>query len=247
MNMVNISQKVSALINSALDIIFPIRCSLCENNIEADGLCQECWKKINWISDPRCSICGTPFDILVGNMCVTCVQRKPHFDEAISVCEYDDFSKDIIIKFKHHDSTHLTKYIAALMYAASKNIVDDAHVIIPVPIHISKRIKRKYNQSELIAMEIARASGAAYEPRALKKHKKTLSQEDLPAKQRKTNVKGSFALDGKYEDAIKDKKIILVDDVFTTGSTVNECSKILKRGRAKKVTVITFAKVISSN
>ena len=243
----NISQKISSLLTGVLDIIFPMQCNLCGNNIETEGMCQVCWKKINWISDPRCEICGAPFTVLLNNICAICLEKKPHFDKAISVFEYDDFSKNIIIKFKHYDSTHLTKYISSLMYLASKPYVDEAHIIVPIPIHLSRRLKRKYNQSELIAMEISRASGLPYEPRILKKHKKTLSQEELSAQKRKTNVKGSFSINKFYKDMIKDKEIILVDDVFTTGSTVNECSKILKKNGVKKVTVITLSKVVLAN
>jgi ComF family protein len=121
--------------------------------------------------------------------------------------------------------------------------MNNADMILPVPIHFMKRIKRKYNQSELLAMELTKLSGIPYEPRILKKIKPTPQQEGLSRGIRLKNVRGSFGADEKYSDLLRGKKIILADDVLTTGATANECAKVLKKYGAAEVTVLTVARV----
>lgn len=241
MNMVS---KLNGCLNSLKNLLFPIKCDLCGETVDTSGLCPECWKKISWISDPKCAICGTPFEIDVSKICTSCLNEKPKFDRAISVFKYDNFSKEIILKLKHFDTTHIAKRLSMLMYKTAQIEIDNSDLIVPVPIHFTKRLKRKYNQSEFLAKNIGEMSDVKYEPRFLKKIKITPQQEGLSAKNRKKNVVGSFGVDEKYSGFIENKKIILVDDVFTTGSTVDECSKILKKYKAESITVVTIAKVI---
>ena len=229
------------------DMLFPIKCGNCECLLDTDGLCPDCWSKINWISEPKCKICGQPFSVeidLIGSECLECISKKPYFDKAISIFVYDDFSKKMILKFKHSDATYFSEMFANWMYRAATLEIESSDLIIPVPIHLLKRFKRKYNQSELLSQKISKISKVAYEPRILKKIKQTSPQEGLSGNQRRKNVIGSFGIDKKYEHLLKDKRILLIDDVFTTGSTVNECSKILKKHSAKEVIVLTLTRVI---
>lgn len=229
------------------EMLFPAKCGNCECLIDTEGLCPNCWSKINWISEPKCRICGKPFTIemdLEDSVCLECISKKFCFDKAISIFVYDDFSKKMILKFKHSDATYFSEIFANWMYRVSILEIESSDLIIPVPIHLLKRFKRKYNQSELLAQKINKISGIVYEPRILKKIKQTLAQEGLSGNRRRKNVIGSFGVDEKYKHLLKDKRILLIDDVFTTGSTVNECSKILKKHLAKEVIVLTLARVV---
>ncbi|MDR1560919.1 MAG: ComF family protein, partial [Holosporaceae bacterium] len=219
------------------NLCFPITCCCCKNFVETEGLCPECWKKIKWISNPKCKICGIPFEIDVEAICPFCLKKKPYFDRAVSVFNYDNFSKRLILKFKYEDVTYISKKLANWMYRVSENDIKNADIIVPVPIHFIKRLKRKYNQSELLAMELEKLSNIIYEPRILKKIKRTNQQEGLSREKRLKNVKGSFGIDQNYAEILHSKTVVLVDDVLTTGATVNECAKVLKQAGATKVIV----------
>jgi ComF family protein len=157
------------------------------------------------------------------------------------VFEYDDFSRSIILKFKHGDATYMRRSLSMWMYRAAKDIVSD--LIVSTPIHFFKRLKRKYNQTELLAQELGRLFAIHYEPRVLTKEKPTIPQEGLTRYSRLTNVKGSFGVDSRYAPLLSGKVVMLVDDVMTTGATADECAKILKKHGAEKVIILTAARV----
>lgn len=229
------------------DMLFPSRCVVCECLLDSEGLCSDCWSKIRWISEQKCRICSQPFTVeidSVDSVCAQCLSKPPNFDKAVSVFVYDDFSKKIVLKFKHSDATYLAEILSKLMFRSAILEIESSDLIIPVPIHFMKRLKQKYNQSELLAQKISKISGVKCEPRILKKIKQTSPQEGLSGIQRRKNVIGSFGIDDTYKYLLKDKRILLIDDVFTTGSTVDECSKILKKHTAKEVIVLTLARVV---
>ncbi len=240
----NMLPKLEKCLNSVKNLLFPIKFDLCGSLVETSGLCFQCWKKISWISDPKCRICGTPFEVNIHPLCAECLKNPPCFDKAVSVFKYDDFSKELLIKIKHFDSLHMLSRLSDLMYKSAEFDIKNSDIIVPIPIHFLKRLKRKYNQSELLAKNISKTSKKRYEPRILQKIKTTQPQEGLSGKKRRKNIMGSFGIDAKYFKDIENKNIILVDDVFTTGATVNECSKILKKYKAKSVIVVTIARVI---
>lgn len=237
----NFLSKASNLLNCFIDVIFPQRCFICKNFSRTEGLCQTCWKKITWISEPKCKICGCPFEFKFDSVCFKCISKKPYFDKAISAFEYDDYSKPLIVMFKHYDVTILAKYLSKIMYAASQNEIECFDVVVPVPITLSKRLKRKYNQSELLARYFSKLSRIEYAPEVLIKTKDTVDQEKLSAKNRKKNLSEVFSISSNKK--INGKNVILIDDVFTTGATANECAKVLKKNGAKNIIVITAARV----
>jgi ComF family protein len=149
----------------------------------------------------------------------------------------------MIIRFKHGDSTRFCRQLATWTYRAGEEAIRNADLVVPVPIHFLKRLKRKYNQSELLAREIAKLAGVAYEPRILRKKKRTPQQEGLSRNARLKNVGGSFGVSEKYADLTRGRTIVLVDDVTTTGATANECAKVLKKNGAEKVILLTVARV----
>ncbi len=239
---------IKKFLKFVIDFIFPPQCYVCKKILEGeDGLCFECLSKINFITKPRCEICSFPFEFNLSNtnnhlICPKCLNKPPKFDKSISVVHYDEISKKIILPFKHGDKTNFAKFIAKLMYMSGKDLINEADVIIPVPIHFLRMLKRKYNQTSFISKIIGKKSKKQVLYSTLIRKVATKSQGHLSAKARKLNVLGAFKV--KNPNKIKGKKIILIDDVFTSGATVNECAKILKRNGARKVFVLTFARVI---
>lgn len=230
------------LLRIAEDVCFPFTCICCDNYVEKEGLCKECWKKIKWISDPRCRICGKP--MLEGNsICANCQKNKNYFDKAVSVFSYDDFSKLMILRFKNEDATYLAPIFAQWINRIIKDFSYELDFIIPVPTDFWRRLIRRYNQTELLAQELQKVSDICYEPRVLQKSGYSSPQKNLSRVKRLINLHKSFFINEKYKDVVRDKTVLLVDDVITTGATANECSKLLKQAGATKVYVATIAKV----
>ena len=234
-------KDIFKIFKAAKEIIFPFTCACCDNYVEKDGLCKDCWKKIKWISDPRCEICGKPMP--ENSVCIDCLKGENHFDKAVSVFSYDSFSKKLILSFKNQDATYLAPLFAQWINRIIQDFSYDLDVIVPVPTDFWRRITRKYNQTELLAQELQKISDIDYVPRVLQKSGRTDSQKTLSRTQRLINLKKSFSLNEKYKEAVKDKTVLLVDDVITTGATANECSKLLKKAGASVVYVATIAKV----
>jgi ComF family protein len=143
---------------------------------------------------------------------------------------------------KYQDKTHLAPYLASLLYNVGALFLTDCNLIIPVPLHKNKLLSRLYNQSALISLYLHKLSKIPFEPNILIKHKNTKTQTGLTKKQRLSNVKNSFMLNEKFTQIIKDKNIILVDDVMTTGATINACTKLLLKHGVSKVNVLTLAR-----
>ncbi len=234
-------------LTAILNFIFPPRCYLCNKFLEGeDGLCFECLSKINFISKPRCEICGFPFEFSLSSknhklLCPNCIKKAPKFDKCISAVRYDEISKKIILPFKHCDKTLYAKFMAKLMNTVGHEIISDSDIIIPVPIHLSRMLKRKYNQASLIARLIAKQNNKTFMYYNLIRVVATQSQGHLSPAQRKKNVSSAFTI--RHPELLKGKNVLLIDDVYTTGATVNECAKILKFCGVKKVYVLTFARV----
>jgi ComF family protein len=199
---------------------------------------------MTWIADPKCKICGTPFETDIYDICPSCLTHKPHFDQAIAVFEYNDASRGIVVGFKHNDRTYLAKQAAMWLLRSCEQQLQNIDLIVPVPIRFWKRLVRKYNQSELLALELSKLTNITYAPDILLKIKNTRQQEGLSGNRRRKNVIGSFGIDEKRRHLLENKRILLVDDVFTTGSTVDECAKILKKYEASTVTVVALARVV---
>ena len=240
---------IRKIINNILNFIFPPQCYVCGKFLHGeDGLCFECLSKINFITKPRCYCCGRPFEFKLstnrGNreqdlLCPKCLIKKHKFDRCISTVRYDDTSKQLILPLKHADKTQLAKFIGKIMFIAGREFLQKTDIIIPVPIHYTRLIKRKYNQAGLIANHISKLSGKPTLHRTLVRTIATKSQGHMNLKQRRANIAGAFTIHNK--ENITNKNILLIDDVYTTGSTVDECAKVLKKFGAKKVYVLTFA------
>lgn len=227
-----------------LNVILPPRCLICGKVISSDdSLCLDCFDNINFITKPYCKRCGVPL-VSGGDetYCVSCLTKTSPLRLCRAAIKYDEFSKKLILDFKFLDHIENKKLLARWLYMAGQDIFKEGvDLLIPVPLYYTRLIKRKYNQSAILTAELAKLSGIEACYTALKKIKHTLPQVECNGKHRKLNVQNAF--DVLHCDKIKGKRIVLIDDVYTTGSTLKECAKALKKAGAKSVDALTVARV----
>ena len=232
----------------ALNLIFPPLCVSCRMRVgEAHSLCAVCWNAISFIEGPLCSCCGSPFDVDPGSdtLCAACLARPHDFTRARSLFRYDDSSKPLILAFKHGDRLDHAPAFARWLERTGRPLFSDADLLVPVPLHRWKLWRRRYNQAAVIAEGLARIAGLAHDPLALEKSRSTKSQGEMPsAKARRRNVMSAFRVPPAKADRVRGRKILLVDDVFTTGATLNACARALKRAGAARVDALTLARVV---
>jgi ComF family protein len=228
----------------------PERC-ICGDIIfsQQASLCQKCWSKLEFCSSYAvCECCGYPFEYqaLKGQLCAGCIEIQPEFDKARSVLKYNDESASIISQIKYGDKTPYIKIISNLMSAKLYELknTNDFDIVTCVPISNKKLFYRKFNQASLIALKISKNKNLYCNNLLFSKSSKVLAQASLSRKERLHNIVGAISINKKYSSLIIGKKILLVDDVITTGATINECAKILKKYGAKEVMVITAARTI---
>lgn len=234
-----------------IDMILPPRCIVSGEIVDQQGmLSPEAWAGLNFIADPQCNRCGFPFDfddgeINEGNICLGCSKSPPLFNKSRSALVYDDMSRDIILGFKHGDQTEsVPSFIPWLMQAGGK-IIDKTDYIVPVPLHRFRLIKRRFNQAGLMAQYLSKASHIPVVLDALVRKRATETQGHLNSNERKKNVKNAFNVHPGYVDEFNGKTILLIDDVYTTGATIQECTKVLLKAGASSVNVLTLARVVT--
>ncbi len=240
--------KVPTSLNRVLDTILPPHSLITGQTIasvdrDADtGL----WQYLKFIDDPCCSTCGFPFEFEQGEdaNCLRCNAYTPHFDQARAAITYDDTSRKLILDFKHGGRTDGVKFFAAQMLRAGRKILEDADMLIPVPLHQIRLRHRRFNQSALLARALSQLCGIAYQTEILYRNKNTPSQGGQTFLGRKRNVSGAFGIRPKQMGLVTGKHVVLIDDVYTTGSTLSACAKTLKRAGAARVDAVTFMRVV---
>lgn len=233
------------LLSELREIIFPSHCIACDKIVSTDALfCENCWPKLQFISEPKCTICAYPFEFQgLSLICGKCLTKKPSFDKAISVFRYNHILRKIVSSLKYRDQTFIAKKFARLLFDKSKNEIADCDLICAVPLHVKRLRKRKFNQAVLLAKSLWKfAPKKKFYPDFLVRTKHTKPQIELKQKDREQNLKNVFTVNEKYFEEVKGKKILLLDDVMTTGATLENCAKILKKQGARKVVVLTLAR-----
>ena len=234
-----------------LNIILPKKCICCGKTLKHGYFCEDCYKnKLEFIREPYCKKCGSK--IFVKNIsidkdkliCLDCLRNTNYFDKSLSVFIYNKTIADTIYLFKMRNGFALSKFFYIFLNKKIKEFNDKIDYIIPVPMSIKKLRKRGYNHTILLIREFEKNKNYKIIYDLLDKHKPTADQKNLPYKLRLENVKNSFSVNKKYLDLVKNKNILIIDDVFTTGSTLNECAKTLKRKGATKVFTLTIAKTV---
>ncbi len=238
------------IIKKVLEIIFPNHCLSCEKIINRDGVfCEKCWSKLQFISEPKCQICSYPFEFQGLNLlCGKCLTKKPSFDKLITIFRYNHIIRKIVTSFKFRDQTFLAKKFAPLLFNKSRDEIMDCDFVISVPLHLKKLQQRKFNHSVLLAKTLLKlAPKKVFYSDFLIKTKNTKAQIELKKRDREKNLRSSFEVNKKYLTLLRGKKILLIDDVTTTGTTLESCAKILKKHGAKKVVALTIAKTAFTN
>jgi ComF family protein len=246
-SLVRLSGRVS---RTVLDAVLPPRCLKCGDVLStAQGLCPDCWRKLTWLAAPCCACCGQPFpfDAGEGALCGACLQKRPAYDRARAVFRYDDESRDLVIGLKHADRTETVPALAGWMSRAGAGLLESAELIVPVPLHWTRLATRRFNQAALLAQAIGRTAGLPVLPQALLRRRATRSQGHLGRLARFRNVKGAIAVAERHATTVTNRRILLIDDVITTGATIESAAKALISAGARQVDVLALAKVVRAD
>lgn len=233
--------------NAFSNLIFPKSCLVCSIKLIGNPeilLCNTCLEKIQLIEKPFCSICGKPFFSAAGDnhLCSVCLKTKWHFSKAQAIFVYKEPVTKVVHNFKYHRSTSCLSTFAALKNSlANLKDVADVELVVPVPLHRKRLRQRGFNQAQVLASWLFPNQKHKIDPHILMRTIDTPLQTNLSGKARRRNLKKAFSV--KNTAVVKGKKIVLVDDVFTTGSTVNECARTLRNAGAGDVQVLTLARV----
>jgi ComF family protein len=232
---------------AALNALLPPRCLRCGCLVDAPGtLCADCWAGLDFLAPPYCAVCGFPFEFEAqeGALCTACAARPPAFGRARAVFRYDETSRRLILTFKHGDRTDAAPAFARWLLRAGAEVLAEADLLVPVPLHWTRLFQRRYNQAALLAKSVGLATGLPVAPTVLMRRRRTPSQGGLNASARRRNVRGAFALRPAGAPRLKGRNVVLIDDVLTTGATVGECARVLRGAGANAVDVLTLARVV---
>lgn len=227
------------MLNNFLNILFPETCPVCQHPAKdhyTAPICPYCWKAVSPYEGPMCLRCGKPLVSDISKTCGECLEDEPAFSYARSFGLYEGVLKRAISLLKFYGIKRLSRPLSDVMLHLK---IPDADVMIPVPLHEKRLRKREFNQSALIAKYLAASQGITVMLNCLVKIRDTMPQVGLSSSERRKNIKGAFAINNR--PLISGKDIVLVDDVVTTGATVRECSKVLKKAGARDIYVITLA------
>lgn len=229
-----------------LDLLYPRTCTGCGGDLEADAhhVCWDCRASLRTIGPPQCALCGNPVEGRIDHayICYHCTQLQPAFDCARSALRFEGVAAELIHAFKYREALWLQDDLVELLEVCVHVHFSsgDFDALACVPLHHVRQRERGYNQARLLADGLARRLGKPVWPRVLKRVRPTGTQTHLTARDRVTNVKGAFGV--RRAERVRGKRILLVDDVMTTGATTSECARALKQAGAAVVSVVTLAR-----
>jgi ComF family protein len=231
-----------------LDAVLPPRCLACGAIVESQGrLCAGCWRSLTFLGPPQCRLCGYPLPHAVPDapLCGACAVEPPAFDRARAALRYDEGARSLILAFKHADRTDSAPAFGRWLARAGAELLAGADLIAPVPLHRWRLLKRGYNQAAILARALAREAGVALVPDLLQRRRATPSQQGLSGQARLANVTpAAFRPHPWHKARLDGRRVVLVDDVMTTGATVGACARVLRRAGAVEVDVLTLARVV---
>lgn len=231
----------------AADLLMP---PLAHDSPEATasaGLTSDAWARVVFLEDPVCDGCGAAFEmdggVFASPRCAACLARPYAFDRARAACVYDEASRGLILKFKHGDHQPFAPLFARWVSRAAAPLLDEADAVVPVPLHRFRLLSRRFNQAAEVARPLARRAGLDYLPDALIRRTHTTTQGGKSARGRRLNVKKAFAVTEEGRRRIRGRRILLVDDVLTTGATAEACARALTEAGARAVDLAVIARV----
>ena len=237
----------AALKRLAVDVILPPTCLACRMPVgEPGGLCPQCWTGAGFIERPYCERLGTPFPSDHGGALISpaALAEPPAYARARAVARYGDVVRDLIHLLKYGDRLDLSHALGRWMTRAGAELLTDADLLVPVPLHWTRLWQRRFNQSSALARAISDFSGVPTVDHLLARARATPPQFGLARSERARNVQGAFEVPKAHRIEAKGKKLVLVDDILTTGATVDACTKVLLRAGAARVDVLVLARVV---
>ncbi|TDR95033.1 ComF family protein [Enterovirga rhinocerotis] len=231
----------------AVAVVYPPSCVACGRATgEPHGLCAECWKGLRFIERPYCERLGTPFAVDHGMSLVSpaAIADPPVYARARAVARYDETARTLIHRLKYGDRLETARALGRMLVAAGQDLARDCDAIVPVPLHRVRLWQRRYNQAMELARPVGAAAGKPVEPSLLRRVRHTTPQVGLSRNQRGRNLQGAFKVPPEARPRLEGRRILLVDDVITTGATANAAARALLRGGAAAVDILAFARVV---
>ena len=234
-----------------LNLLLPPLCGICGETLAEPGLCVDCFHNMRAITDPCCNRCGRPLTLsLPDQLCGNCLIKPMRLRYLRSAYIYNDASRDLLLPFKHAGQMHMAATLTALLLPTFLPLITDTHIVIAIPLHWRRLLHRRYNQSAEIARRLCDHAHHRfdkqmhYAPHYLRRTKPTEMLRGKSRDQRKSIVKSAFHVPDKFTSMIKGRPILLIDDVITTGATLEEAARTLKGAGAGSVDALTFARVL---
>lgn len=256
----SVKSPVKRNFTALIDLVLPPRCPVSGEIVEAQGMVSATvWKNLSFIVAPLCARCGLPFETSFAGegegkgentseddmlLCLKCQTDPPPFRMARAALRYDAAGRDLVLAFKHGDKTQSAATFTPWLLRAGAPFLQEADALIPVPLHPWRLLRRRYNQSCIMAKYIADRTGLTLHPHILRRHQATPSQGKMNARQRDKNVHNAFSVPAPYANALRGKSLILIDDVYTTGATARACTQALLQAGARQVDILTLARVV---
>lgn len=227
-----------------VESIYPPLCLSCGTELQTDGFCGSCWQETKFITGLVCDACGTP---LLGEdensaFCDTCLKDPPSWQRGRAAAVYHGGAAKSVMALKYADRWDLAKPLANYMTSTEPSVLE-TDIVVPVPLHWARLFKRKYNQAALLSREVARRLDQTHIPDLLIRKKRTTIQKSMDREARFQNLQNAFSVSPKYKASIQGQRILLIDDVMTTGATLSACANALKASGSGDVNVLVFARV----
>lgn len=228
-----------------LDLALPPLCAACREPVEGRGLCPACWSKLSFITRPYCERLGTPFvyDPGPGILSMEAIADPPAYNRARAAVRFDEISRALVHGLKYGDRLDLAPMMGRWIGQAGRELLAEADALIAVPLHWRRLWARRFNQLAMLAAAVSRQTGVPIAAGALKRVKPTAQQVGLSRTERAANVQGAFRVPADGKAAVTGRRLILIDDVLTSGATVDGCARALLRAGAANVDVLVFARV----
>lgn len=238
---------LGAGLQATVDWVLPPRCALCSGMIGGqDGLCGDCFTRMHFLADPLCERCGRPTSVQeTSPTCAPCLTAPPGYDWLRAAFAYDDASRALILALKYRDRLDVVPPLARWMAGAAGAQIERDDVIIPVPLHWRRYLARRFNQSAALAKALADYTGAVYAPDWVQRTRNTPPMKAMNRQQREANVRGAFAIAEQQRGALRGKRVVLVDDVYTSGATIEELSAELRACEVSRIGVAVVARVVN--